>query len=72
MIRKAMLAANPAFIPRNHRIEQLISAAVGGDFSLFETMNEVLASPYSDQPEHAEFMNAPEADELVTKTFCGT
>ena len=72
VIRKAMLAANPAFIPRNHRIEQLISAAVGGDFSLFETMNEVLASPYSDQPEHAEYMNAPEADELVTKTFCGT
>ena len=72
VIRKAMLAANPAFIPRNHRIEQLISAAVGGDFSLFETMNEVLASPYSDQPEHAEYMNAPEADELVTNTFCGT
>ena len=71
-IRKTMLEANPAFIPRNHRIEQLISAAVGGDFSLFETMNEVLASPYSDQPEHAEYMNAPEADELVTKTFCGT
>ena len=71
-IRKTMIAANPAFIPRNHRIEQMISAAVAGDFSLFETMNDVLAFPYSDQPEHAEFMNAPEANELVTRTFCGT
>ena len=71
-IRRTMLAANPAFIPRNHRIEQLISAAVAGDFSLFESMSEVLASPYSDQPEFAEYMNAPEANELVTKTFCGT
>ena len=71
-IRETMLAANPAFIPRNHRIEQMISAAVAGDFSVFETMNDVLAFPYADQPEHAEFMNAPEADELVTKTFCGT
>ena len=71
-IRETMLAANPAFIPRNHRIEQLIAAAVGGDFSLFENMNEVLASPYSDQPERAEYMNPPEAHELVTRTFCGT
>ena len=68
-----MRGANPAFIPRNHRIEQVITAAVeNGDFAPFETLVTVLARPYDDQPEFAEYRNAPRPEEVVTKTFCGT
>src|SRR5262249_42039949 len=33
----AMRRANPAFIPRNHRVEQAIAAAMAGNFAPFET-----------------------------------
>lgn len=70
---QAMSRANPAFIPRNHRIEEAIRAAVEkDDFTAFHTLVDVLARPYDDQPEAAHLMEPPRAFERVTKTFCGT
>jgi len=68
----AMAAANPAFIPRNHRIEQAIQAAVAGDMAPFERLVAVLAKPFDDQPEAADLAAAPEESEVVRRTFCGT
>jgi serine/tyrosine/threonine adenylyltransferase len=69
----AMRAANPAFIPRNHRIEAVIEAAVNrGDFALFEELIAILAQPFDDQPQFAEYANPPRPDERVLETFCGT
>jgi uncharacterized protein YdiU (UPF0061 family) len=68
----AMRRANPAFIPRNHRIEQAIAAAVGGDFAPFERLVQVLARPFDEQPEHAELAQPPQPAERVQQTFCGT
>jgi uncharacterized protein YdiU (UPF0061 family) len=69
----AMRSVNPAFIPRNHRIEQAINAAVeDGDFSLFEALLTVLAKPYDDQPAFAAYMEPPKPEERVLQTFCGT
>ena len=65
-------AANPAFIPRNHRIEAMISAAVEGDYAPFERLNAVLARPYLDQPEAADLARPPLPAEVVPATFCGT
>ncbi len=70
--RTVMLHANPAFIPRNHRIEQAIEAAVAGDLGPFERLALVLRQPYVDQPEHANLQSAPRPDEEVEATFCGT
>ncbi|KIC11111.1 hypothetical protein RA19_07030 [Leisingera sp. ANG-M1] len=67
-----MRAANPAFIPRNHRIEEMIAAAVAGDYALFHRLNAVLAAPYEDQPEHMELQRPPLPEEVVQATFCGT
>ncbi len=67
-----MVAANPAFIPRNHRVEQMIQAAVQGDYAPFHRLNEVLARPYEDQPEAADLKRPPAKDEVVQATFCGT
>jgi uncharacterized protein YdiU (UPF0061 family) len=68
----AMRAANPAFIPRNHRIQAVITAAQAGDFSVFNEMMMVLAKPYQDQPEFAPYAEPPKPDEVVRQTFCGT
>ncbi|WP_417727389.1 protein adenylyltransferase SelO [Roseovarius sp.] len=67
-----MRTANPAFIPRNHRIEQMIEAAVADDYARFERLLQVLAHPYEDQPEAADLKRPPTAAEVVENTFCGT
>jgi uncharacterized protein YdiU (UPF0061 family) len=68
----AMRRTNPAFIPRNHRIEEAITAATDGDFGPFETLVRVLARPFDDQPDAAHLAEPPKPEERVTRTFCGT
>ena len=69
----AMRQANPAFIPRNHRVEEAIQAALhGADFQPFETLVRVLERPYEDQPEAAVLAQPPKPEERVLQTFCGT
>jgi len=68
----AMRAVNPAFIPRNHRIQAVIDAAVADDFAPFEELLTVLANPYEDQPRFAPYADPPQPHERVLQTFCGT
>ncbi|CAN5288868.1 YdiU family protein [soil metagenome] len=69
----AMQAVNPAFIPRNHRIEAVIQAAViNDDFAPFHELLAVLAKPFDDQPELAAYADPPLPNERVSETFCGT
>ena len=69
---EAMAQVNPAFIPRNHRIEQAIQASVKGDFAPFERLVQVLAAPFADQPDAVDLTRPPAEGEAVTQTFCGT
>jgi uncharacterized protein YdiU (UPF0061 family) len=69
----SMRQANPAFIPRNHRVEEAIEAAVRrDDFTPFEILADVLARPYDDQPAFARFADPPGPEQRVYRTFCGT
>jgi uncharacterized protein YdiU (UPF0061 family) len=71
--RSAMRAVNPAFIPRNHLVEEAIVAAVNdGDFSPFETLLSVASTPYEDQPAFGRYADPPRPDQVVHQTFCGT
>ena len=70
--RASMQAVNPMFIPRNHRVEAAIADAQVGRFDKFHELVEVLAHPYDDQPEFADYANAPAPEEEVQRTFCGT
>ncbi len=68
-----MRSANPAFIPRNHLVEEAIDAAQDkGDFAPFETLLAVLAKPYEDRPAFARYAAAPRPDQIIHQTFCGT
>ncbi|WP_375172738.1 YdiU family protein [Pseudooceanicola sp.] len=66
-----MTRSNPAVIPRNHRIEQMITAAVAGDMAPFERLMSALARPYA-EPADPDLTKPPAQDEVVTATFCGT
>ena len=58
---RAMRAVNPAYIPRNHRVEAVIEAAVErDDFAPFEELLAVLANPFEDQPGYAAYAQPPE------------
>lgn len=71
--RDAMLAVNPAYIPRNHRVEAVIRAAVDDDdFAPFHEIITVLSHPFADQPAFAQYADPPAEHERVLRTFCGT
>ncbi len=62
---------NPAFIPRNHKVEEALAAAVdAGDLSVMERLLGVLARPYDYSQEHPEY-GVPSNSESY-RTFCGT
>lgn len=67
-----MRRTNPVFIPRNHRVEEVIAAGYEGDYEPFRRLNAVLQNPFSEQPESVEYELAPEPSEVVQATFCGT
>src|SRR5438128_2651437 len=70
---QAMRRATSAFIPRNHRVEEALSAAVErGDYAPFETLLNILAHPFDDQPEFAAFAEPAPEGRGCYRTFCGT
>ncbi|MDW5377780.1 YdiU family protein [Halomonas sp. HP20-15] len=71
-IARRMRAVNPKYIPRNHRVQEALTAADDGDFRPFETLREVLAKPFEDQPGREEYALPAAPSEQVFRTFCGT
>lgn len=63
---------NPAVIPRTHRIEQAIQAAVAGDYAPFDRLQKALLTPFMLSDTNADLARAPTEDEIVPQTFCGT
>lgn len=63
---------NPAVIPRNHKVEEALAAAVErGDLSVMERLLNVLARPYDHAQDHPEEFRLPSNAEAY-RTFCGT
>ncbi|MGF9712710.1 protein adenylyltransferase SelO [Paenibacillus naphthalenovorans] len=68
-----MRSSNPALIPRNHRAEEALEAAVNqGDYSVMERFLDALSSPYAHSPEQAEYSTPPAPSARPYRTFCGT
>jgi uncharacterized protein YdiU (UPF0061 family) len=69
----AMRRVNPAYIPRNHRVEAALQAATDdGDFRPFEQLLAILQRPYDEQSDAVAYQLPPEEHERVRNTFCGT
>ncbi|WP_205173521.1 protein adenylyltransferase SelO [Bacillus pakistanensis] len=70
---KLMRESNPAVIPRNHRVEEALEAAVKkGDYSVMERLLDVLSRPFAHTPEQAEYSVLPEPSSRPYRTYCGT
>ncbi|WP_421383578.1 protein adenylyltransferase SelO [Bacillus salacetis] len=68
-----MKKTNPAVIPRNHRVEEALEAAVEeGDYSVMERLLDALLEPYAHSPEQAEYAKLPPDTDEPYQTFCGT
>ena len=67
-----MARANPRRIPRNHRIEEAIAAAREGDYNPFQRLDSALRAPFDEQADWVDLARAPQPDEIVRRTFCGT
>ncbi|WP_044732326.1 protein adenylyltransferase SelO [Geobacillus kaustophilus] len=64
---------NPAVIPRNHRVEEALAAAVnGGDYSVMNRLLQALSDPYAYLPEQEEYAELPPPSDQPYRTFCGT
>ena len=71
--REAMHATNPIYVPRNHRVEAVLAAAIErDDYAPFEELMTVLSRPFEERPEFAAYAEPPTDDRSGYKTFCGT
>ncbi|MUV37667.1 UPF0061 protein [Lentibacillus sp. JNUCC-1] len=67
-----MRCNNPAVIPRNHRVEEALTAAVDNDdLTLVEELLHLMKDPYAHTDEQIEYAKAPIPEGPYT-TYCGT
>ena len=69
---RRMRARNPAYIPRNHRVEEVLAHAREGELAPFEKFMTVLATPYVERDEYDEYTEPAAKDAAPYRTFCGT
>jgi uncharacterized protein YdiU (UPF0061 family) len=67
-----MRATNPAVIPRNHLVEQALASAAEGDLAPFHALLAAVRRPFDDDAATRPYMQPPQPDQRVTRTFCGT
>ncbi len=69
-VSQLMRRSNPAFIPRNHKVEEALAAANGGDLNPLQRLLTVLADPFDHTAELPEFSEP--SGQGSYQTFCGT
>ncbi len=71
--RRRMNANNPAVIPRNHKVEEALAAAVDqNDLTAMERLLAALSTPYQNPPKDGGYHLPPPPSETPYQTFCGT
>ncbi|NRD79740.1 YdiU family protein [Bacillus sp. BRMEA1] len=72
-VQQLMQKNNPGVIPRNHRVEEALAAAVEqGDYSVMERLLVVLSQPFVYSPEQDAYCTLPEPSNAPFRTYCGT
>lgn len=71
--QQGMYAVNPVCIPRNHLVEEAISAAENHqDFEPFNRLVDILTKPFEFSQINARYATPPRPEQVVRQTFCGT
>ncbi|EPY2307504.1 protein adenylyltransferase SelO [Clostridium sporogenes] len=71
--KQLMKSSNPSVIPRNHRVEEALEAAVKeGDYSVMEKLLDALSNPYAYSKEQDYYSKLSEPSTCPYQTYCGT
>ncbi|MCB5281677.1 hypothetical protein BJQ89_01427 [Arthrobacter sp. ES1] len=68
----AMDRVNPAYIPRNHLVEDALAAGTGGDLAPLGQLLAAVTNPFVERPGLERFAAAPPVEFGPYRTFCGT
>jgi len=71
-VAAAMDRVNPVYVPRNHLVEEALTAATAGDLAPFSAMLDVLVRPFDERPGLEAWAAPVPADAGPYRTFCGT
>jgi uncharacterized protein YdiU (UPF0061 family) len=72
-IADAMDRVNPVYIPRNHVVEEVLTAASWGDMQAFDDLLDAVTRPFDERPALDRFARPAPADRAESyRTFCGT
>jgi uncharacterized protein YdiU (UPF0061 family) len=67
-----MNRVNPIYIPRNHLVEEALTAATADDLAPLQQLLRVLAAPYDERPGLQRYAGPAPEDFGAYRTFCGT
>ena len=71
-VAAAMDRTNPVYIPRNHLVEEALTAATGGDLGPYERLLEVVTHPFDARSDWDRYAQPAPASAERYRTFCGT
>ena len=72
-VAEQMDAVNPVYVPRNHLVEEALSAAQNGDLEPFDQLLAVVTDPFTERPGLERYAQpAPDEFNRGFQTFCGT
>ncbi|QQS01999.1 MAG: YdiU family protein [Austwickia sp.] len=71
-IAAAMNRVNPLYIPRNHRVEEALAAATGGDLAPVRRLVAAVSQPYVERADLADLAGPAPDDAGPYVTYCGT
>ncbi len=64
--------ANPAYIPRNHLVEEALAAATAGELGPVERLLAAVTAPFDERPGLDRYASPAPEDFGKYQTFCGT
>ncbi|GAA3669271.1 YdiU family protein [Arthrobacter ginkgonis] len=67
-----MVRTNPAYIPRNHLVEEALAAAAAEDLEPLRRLLEAVTAPYDERPGLERYAEPAPEDFGTYRTFCGT
>ncbi|MBB3083086.1 protein adenylyltransferase SelO [Geodermatophilus sabuli] len=67
-----MNRVNPVYIPRNHLVEEALTAATDGDLDPLERLLDAVSRPYEERPGLERYAAPAPQDFGTYRTFCGT
>ena len=71
--QRKMYSINPAFIARNHLVEEAIEVASNEqDFEPFHRLVDILSQPFDFNESQSRYALPPRPEQVVRQTFCGT